>query len=159
MRVLFTFSFLLLSIAGIAQSSNEGVSVSEYKGFLLEKGNSVYVRVSDNDETYERAGCQELKRLLKEDGFWNVVDEEANSHFEISYQVVTEGVPDRAYLEIWQYKEGIKCYLFESVHSNEKNWYNEEKARKLYKKHIVPLQRKILKKRIPNEIEKKFTIN
>ena len=53
--------------------------LKDYKGFLLEKGNSVFIHHSNSDEDkdakYDQEGAMVLRALLKKDGFWNVVED------------------------------------------------------------------------------------
>ena len=52
--------------------------LKDFKGFLLEKGNNVYVYYANSDRDsnaqYDKEGAMVIKSLLKKDGFWNVVD-------------------------------------------------------------------------------------
>ena len=72
-----------------AQSNMPVVDIASYKGFLLKKGNAVFV--ASGQTSYELAGAARLRELLSKDGFWQVVDTEEQAHFIIKYIVHLEG--------------------------------------------------------------------
>ena len=76
-------------VESVAEPVSEPVEAPEtskwqgYKGFVLEKGNCVYLDcVSDpKDEGYDEAAYDVLKRQLNRDGFWTIVDNPEDAHF------------------------------------------------------------------------------
>lgn len=58
-----------------------------YKGFLLEKGNVVYI--PDPYEPYEVEAINYLRRRISEDGFWKLASSPEQAHFFIVYEVDT----------------------------------------------------------------------
>ncbi|MBR5038344.1 MAG: hypothetical protein IKX65_06445 [Prevotella sp.] len=79
------------------QQSISKSNYSNYTGFLLEKGNNVFI--TSGEASYEQAGVQELVKQTMIDGFWNVVDDINLAHFVIRYVLNLEG-RDKAYLLI-----------------------------------------------------------
>ena len=67
------------------------VDIDNYEGFLLQKGNVVYVESGDTD--YEKAGANRLCEHILEDGFWKLASRKEQAHFIFKYHVVTNG-PD-----------------------------------------------------------------
>lgn len=147
-----------------------------YKGFLLAKGNNVYVSGDDNE--FEKMAVEELRKLLFMDGFWNVVDDINEAHFTIGYLIdrpnshtVTgsgelfvrlkiKRVPEKATLIISSWRSNS---LEELGDDKIKNIFstrsNLETARKLYNKAIRPLQKDIENNKLSRRIKKRFTIN
>ena len=72
-----------------ASAAMPAVDISQYHGFLLTKGNAVYVEAGATE--YERAGGNRLRELLAKDGFWQVAASEEQAHFIIKYIVHLEG--------------------------------------------------------------------
>jgi len=66
------------------------VDLSQYHGYLLQKGNCVYIP-TDSEIDYERAGQVEFKRLMKERGYWQVVDKLEQAHFVALFYVDLTG--------------------------------------------------------------------
>lgn len=58
-----------------------------YEGFLLEKGNVVYI--PDPFEPYEVEAINYLRRRIAEDGFWKLASSPEQAHFFIVYEVDT----------------------------------------------------------------------
>ena len=84
----------MLLFAGIALAQNivaelPVVDIEQYKGFLLSKGNAVYVEIGPTD--YEKAGGERLKEQLARDGFWQLAPSEEQAHFIIKYIVNIQG--------------------------------------------------------------------
>lgn len=121
--------------------------LADYKGFLLSAGNNVFVYCTNSDaefsstlDDYTNAARNRLNRLLKSDGFWNVVDDMRDAHFVISYVVDTQG-SDKAHFFISSWRS--KGYLFfGGTDGNENADDNRANASKFYRKYIVPLQKK-----------------
>lgn len=138
--------------------------LKNFKGFLLEKGNNVYVycRHSDidhNDIPESRISSivkKTLTDLLKKDGFWNVVDDINKAHFVINYILTTEG-SDKTILSIssWRTK---KSYGLSQEGGNENIAENMLRAEKMYKKKIVPFQNKIIRGKVSKMIFDDFSI-
>lgn len=128
--------------------------LANYKGFLLAKGNNVYVYCEGKD--YEKAGAETLRKLLKNDGFWNVVDRMQDAHFTINYLVSLRG-RDQGYISVssWRVQQSELIY---GESTNETPSPNINIATKGYNKVIISLQKKIEKGDIPQIIKKKFTV-
>ena len=122
-----------------------GDPLSQFKGFLLAKGNNVYVYSEDGH--LGAAGASELKRLLKADGFWNVVEDINQAHFVLKYYVNLEG-RDKAHIIAMTPKGDSKLELG-STGSSESVSENREVARNLYLAHLMPLYKKIETKKYP----------
>lgn len=65
------------------------VDITQYHGFLMAKGNVVYVEAGATE--YERVGGDRLRKLLAKDGFWQVAASEEQAHFIIKYIVNLQG--------------------------------------------------------------------
>ena len=128
--------------------------LANYKGFLLAKGNNVYVYCEGKD--YEKAGAETLRKLLKNDGFWNVVDRMQDAHFTINYLVSLRG-RDQGYISVssWRVQQSELIY---GESTNETPSPNINIATKGYNKVITSLQKKIEKGDVPQIIKKKFTV-
>lgn len=125
-----------------------------FKGFLMAKGNRVYVYSEDSD--YEKAAAAELKKLLEKDGFWTVVDHMQQAHFTISYFVYLTG-RDKATISVSSWRTGAAKVLNHTT-ANEYVKDNIEIVRKLYKNEIIPLQKKIESNKLPKRMIDDFTI-
>lgn len=66
------------------------VNIDNYHGYLLQKGNCVYIP-TDSPYDFERAGQEELKRLMEEAGIWQVVDKLEQAHFVLIYNTCLSG--------------------------------------------------------------------
>jgi len=66
------------------------VDLSQYHGYLLQKGNCVYIP-TDSKIDYERAGQEEYKNLMDKQGYWKVVDKPEQAHFVAMFIVETKG--------------------------------------------------------------------
>lgn len=135
-------------------------TLKNFKGFLLERGNNVYVYYSntDNDNVlqYDKKGAEVIKVFLKADGFWNVVDDMKNAHFTINYCVDTHR-QDKAILTISSWRCG-KVQHLKGDSTNESIKENEEVAKRFYEKAIKPLQKKIEMGKLPKKWVEDFTI-
>ena len=103
-------------------------NLANYKGFLLAKGNNVYV-YSEN-EKYETAAKNDLIMYLKKDGFWNVVDDMIDAHFTISYTVDLQG-RDKAYISIDSWRSG-KSILLGATYTDESIRTNKRIVHEMY---------------------------
>lgn len=72
------------------QSTFPDIDLTDYHGFLLDKGNCVYVAYNNNVD-YEVAAVDAIKKAIKADGLWTVVDKPSQAHFVLQYTVVLEG--------------------------------------------------------------------
>lgn len=124
--------------------------VSNYSGFLLNKGNNVYVTSGEPD--YEIAGAQELIKQISVDGFWKPVNRVDQAHFVIEYHVNLEG-RDKAYITIHDPLNRLICSKRWSKSSSESVSENREVARSLYLNSLFPLQKMIENGNIPQYLE------
>lgn len=117
--------------------------LSEFTGFLLAKGNNVYVYSDDSE--IGLAGANELKELLEADGFWNVVDNVNEAHFTI-YYFVNFKKRDKAIITVssWRVNFGMDIFK-EKAHDLEVPNTNKIIAREGYDKGVKALQQKIAK--------------
>lgn len=122
--------------------------INSYKGFLLAKGNNVYI--TSGDSHYEQSGAKELIKQIMIDGFWNVVDDVRQSHFVIKYFVNTEG-RDKAFLIFTTANDGQEVTL-SSHSSSESVNENKQVARTMYMKTIFPLYKKIESLKYPKSL-------
>ena len=95
MKKIFALFAILLFANGImcAQSANandDSVDLANYHGFLLDKGNCVYVAYNYQSD-YEIAAVRRIKNSIKADGLWKVVDNPRKAHFVLQYNVSVEG--------------------------------------------------------------------
>ena len=74
----------------IEQSAFPDIDLTDYHGFLLDKGNCVYVAY-DNNVEYEIAAVDAMKQAIKADGLWTVVDKPSQAHFVLQYSVCLLG--------------------------------------------------------------------
>lgn len=130
--------------------ATQAVDLSSYKGFLLEKGNYVYVTSGEPD--YEKAGAQELIKQITIDGFWTPVTQLDHAHFVIEYHVNLEG-RDKAYITIHDPKNNLICPKTWTKGSSESVNENREIARSIYLDALLPLQSMIEKGKIPQYVE------
>ena len=134
--------------------------LKDYKGFLLGKGNNVYIHHSNSDEDknakYDQEGAMVLKALLKKDGFWNVVDNMYDAHFVISYSVITTE-SDKAHLAISSWRKDI-VRILDSHGTNETVLKNNIVAQDFYNGPIRSLQKKIEKGKLSKKLIEEFTI-
>ena len=79
----FTQSGQAGSINDSYESKINDSNYNNYRGFLMEKGNNVYV--DSGSSIFEQAGAQELIKQIIIDGFWNVVGNRRKAHFVIKY--------------------------------------------------------------------------
>lgn len=131
-------------------------NLQDYKGFLLEKGNSVFVY--SDDKNTSKAGANEIKRLLNKDGFWHVVDNMSDAHFTINY-IATFRKRDSAQLSISSWRtSNLVLLAVERPLQLELESTNIREAYEMYYNIIVPLQEKIANKKVSKNIKSKFTI-
>lgn len=140
----------------VIQNTMSYDNLQNYRGLLIKKGNNVFV-YSDNRQS-SKAGADEIKRLLRKDRFWNVVDDISLAHFTINY--ITEfRKRDSAQLSISSWRNSNffllavnKAFQLESESTNVSVAFN------MYHEAIVPLQTKIAKGKVPKIMKDKFTI-
>src|SRR5574344_387808 len=108
---------------------------------LFEKGSSVYVPFSST-KVVKRSGGLKLRELLKEDGFWNLVDCEMEADFIIEYLYLEKG-RDKARIII---KDRTGNIIYESPKVSAKDFVpshaGRESATKLYRRYIKKLRNK-----------------
>ncbi len=120
-----------------------GDPLKDFKGFLLAKGNNVYVYSEDGE--LGKAGADELKKLLKSDGFWNVVDYMNEAHFTINYYVNLRH-RDRVTISVSSWRSnGAKIIYTQTSNGLETIPVNKELANYGYYDGIKSLQKKIEK--------------
>ena len=147
-----------------------------FSGFLLAKGNNVYVYGDDSD--LERMCVEEFKKYLMMDGFWNVVDHMNEAHFTINYLIYYSDSksfdgysndfgfggkiktdPDKVRLSISSWRSNAAEILKEvKVAESKSKRSNLLVAKELYEEVIVPLQKKIGDNKTPARLKKRFTI-
>ena len=133
------------------------VDIDNYEGFLLQKGNVVYVESGDTD--YEKAGANRLCEHILEDGFWKLASRKEQAHFIFKYHVVTNG-PDHLDPQYIDTRSGLTpkghkkvfFYFFGSkkISANESVEENVEFAEKLYRL-IKHLQKSVEKEKNPEK--------
>ena len=152
-------------VESVAEPVSEPVAAPEtskwqgYKGFVLEKGNCVYLDcVSDpKDEGYDEAAYDVLKRQLNRDGFWTIVDNPEDAHFSIVCLVSREG-KGKASIAISSLLTGKDDRLGAEKGPEDVNEYRKV-VWELYNKYILPLQRKIDSNKIPKQTIRNFTVD
>lgn len=135
--------------------------LKDFKGFLLAKGNNVYVESSNSDKnkdaSYDKEAAMVIRAMLKKDRFWNVVDNRYQAHFVLHYRVNTQK-SDKCQLTISSRKTG-KSYFLAGSKTNESALKNNIIAQDFYNKEIKSLQKKIEKGKTPKKIVEDFTIH
>ncbi len=135
----------------------EKVKVSgaeDFRGFVLAKGNNVFVYSENTD--YEVAGAQNLKELLKKDGFWNVVDDMNQAHFFVNYFVNVNGAP-KAIVSVSSWKNNSVREL-KVISTDNTVAGNRNASEQLYYRGILPLQQKISSGSLSKSMLEDFTI-
>lgn len=131
---------------------------SNYKGFLLSTGNNVYLNcVSEpTNNAYNEAALDVLKRQIKRDAFWTIVDNPEDAHFAINYTLRTEGSGKTVISISSDRVDNMEmlgnAHVPEDVDDYRKIVYD------LYQKHILPLQKKIENENVPKRTKKLFTV-
>ena len=110
------------------------IDLNDYQGFLLNKGNRVYVAYNSQTD-YEVAAVDVIKKSIEQNGLWQVVEQPSQAHFVLQYNVCLLG-RDAAYLilrprenyELIPYLEsfGWKAPTPNSLFWNYE-WYDEHK--------------------------------
>ena len=136
----------------------EASTLTGYKGFLLESGNCVYIEcLSDpKDESYNEAALDVLKRQLRRDGFWKIVDTVGESHFAIVCSTSLQG-KNKAMVSISSSVTGNKEVLGELKGFEDVNEYRKT-VWELYNKYVLSLQRKIENNKTPKRTMADFTV-
>ena len=131
---------------------------SNYKGFLLSTGNNVYLNcVSEpTNNAYNDAALDVLKRQIRRDAFWTIVDNPEDAHFAINYTLRTEGSGKTVISISSDRVDNMEmlgnAHVPEDVDDYRKIVYD------LYQKHILPLQKKIEMDNVPKRTKKLFTV-
>ena len=66
------------------------IDLTDYHGFLLDKGNCVYVTYNSKVD-YEVAAVEAIKQAIEENGLWKVVDKPSQAHFVLQFLVTLTG--------------------------------------------------------------------
>ena len=144
-----------------------------YKGYLLEKGNNVYIYGDDSE--FEKVGVNELRRLLIMDGFWNVVDNMNEAHFTINYCIKKSNGngssyilnrtmyhvkdPDYVLLSVSSWRSNGSEFLKEyKIDNPDSKRSNELLSNKMYYEVIVPFQKSIENGKLKKKIREKFVV-
>ena len=132
--------------------------MNDYKGFLLEDGNKVYLNCKCDPELaeYDQAALDVLKRQLRRDGYWLVVNNPGEAHFYINY-TASSGGGGKITMSISSQitgKEEIlgRAKVPEDVDENRKVVWE------LYNKYVIPLHKKIEKGNISKRTKASFTV-
>ena len=126
-----------------------------YTGFVLEKGNNVYLDCTSdpkNDE-YDNAAVDVLKRQLRRDGFWNVVADKKDAHLTIICKV---DLNKKTSIGIGSPVTGKEEILGDTDQPENVNDYRRI-VWEMYNKHVLTLQRKIENEKVPKQMRKDFT--
>ena len=126
-----------------------------YTGFVLEKGNNVYLDCTSdpkNDE-YDNAAVDVLKRQLRRDGFWNVVADKKDAHLTIICKV---DLNKKTSIGIGSPVTGKEEKLGDTDQPENVNDYRRI-VWEMYNKHVLTLQRKIENEKVPKQMRKDFT--
>ena len=129
---------------------------ADYKGFLLEGGNSVYLSCmsSPKNVEFDEAAVDVLTRQVSTDGFWRIADRPEDAQFSIVCHVTPNG--GKATLAI---SSDITACMDElgGMKSPEDVTEFRKLVWELYTKYITPLQKKIEKNAVPKHTLKIFT--
>ena len=130
---------------------------SDFKGFLLEGGNSVYLSCmsSPKNVEFDEAAVDVLTRQVSTDGFWRIADRPEDAQFSIVCHVTPNG--GKATLAI---SSDITACMDElgGMKSPEDVTEFRKIVWELYTKYITPLQKKIEKNAVPKHTLKIFTV-
>lgn len=133
----------------------ERYRVHNYRGFLMEKGNNVYVYGDDN--IYAQKGAYELRQMLRADGFWNVVGSLQDAHFAFKYGTKFDYRDQILLLAHPRDGDSYDILRVESVWRIEHMSKHTDFAETLYSKAILPLERKVKKHKAPYKLFKKYS--
>lgn len=146
------------AIVSTAETAIVSTAETGFKGFLLERGNNVYLEcISDpTSVAYNEAALDVLKRQMRRDGFWNIVERPEDAHFSIVYLTTLQGKTNVA-IAINSRLTGKNEVLGEMNGSEDVAEYRKI-VWELYNKYITPLHKKIDKGKAPNKLKKNFTL-
>jgi outer membrane biosynthesis protein TonB len=146
------------AIVSTAETAIVSTAGTGFKGFLLERGNNVYLEcISDpTSVAYNEAALDVLKRQMRRDGFWNIVERPEDAHFSIVYLTTLQGKTNVA-IAINSRLTGKNEVLGEMNGSEDVAEYRKI-VWELYNKYITPLHKKIDKGKAPNKLKKNFTL-
>lgn len=146
------------AIMSMAETAIVSTAGTDFKGFLLERGNNVYLEcISDpTSVAYNEAALDVLKRQMRRDGFWNIVERPEDAHFSIVYLTTLQGKTNVA-IAINSRLTGKNELLGEMNGSEDVAEYRKI-VWELYNKYITPLHKKIDKGEAPNKLKKNFTL-
>ena len=135
---------------------------TDFRGFLLSKGNNVFLncKTAQNATTdYCDAARVVFEKLFHKDGFWTVVSDIKDAYFVINYIVETnEDGRNKTTLSLSSPLTGETEELGTAKVSTIAE-DNRETTRRLYKKHIAPLEAKIEKGNASKKLKTKFSVN
>lgn len=98
-KAITTYLLLLLSfVLGFAQNQ-KNVNGCDASGYILAKGNSIFVPTDSYDE-FEKEGQLKLKSLLSHWGYWKIVETIDSACCVIQYVNYTKATPDVAFVVI-----------------------------------------------------------
>ena len=141
----------------VAEPLSKPVSkLANYRGFLLEGGNNVYLSCmsSPKDVAYDEAAIDVLTRQLRRDGFWHIVENPEEAHFILNCVVnLNDG---KASIGISSDLTGGNEYLGTLKGAEDVTEYRKL-VWELYNKYVIPMQRKIEKGSISSHTRKNFT--
>jgi len=115
------------------------LDVTDITGYIFSKGNCVYVPYFGN-KIVKRRGAYNLRNILKEDGFWKVVDCPEEAHFIIEF-VLNESVrPNTAHILIKE-RDGKVIFKSKSVNATSPSPYRagNKAATGLYENYLKKL--------------------
>ena len=132
--------------------------LNDYKGLLLADGNKVYLNCKCDAALveYDKAALDVLKRQLRRDGYWVVVDNPSEAHFFINYTASSEG-GGKILFSISSLLTGNEEFLG-SAKVPEDVDENRKVVWELYNKYIIPLHKKIEKGSISKRTKTYFTV-
>ena len=144
--------------AGNAVEETVSTAGTGFKGFLLESGNNVYLDcISDPMSVdYNEAALDVLKRQMRRDGFWNIVERPEDAHFSIVCLAILQGKTNVA-IAINSRLTGKNEVLGEMKGPEDVDEYRKI-VWELYNKFIIPLHKKIEKGEAPHKLKKNFTL-
>ena len=93
--------------AAPSQPSFPEIKDEDIHGCIIAEGNCVYIP-TDSSLPFEKAGQEQIRKCIKEWGYWKVVDEPSQAHFVLQYLSFTSG-GDVAYL-IGRHRENYLKY-------------------------------------------------
>ncbi len=141
---------ILLNKDSQTSKEQQPLDLTNFKGFLMDIGNNVFI--ISGEKPYEQAGAHELMKQIMIDGYWNVVNDPGQAHFIIEYVVDLKGA-DKASINLLDYKGNTICEAYgDTWRTNESVKTNKKTARDMYLNQLLPLVKKIQKKKYPKDL-------